>query len=187
MRGLPAIPRLRTAARIPRGPELYRQPAQKVGGPGEPPPGFVGHRNSAVEWPPYWGLAKIFANPTDPRTGPFNGGWPDWEYQNPDQTGAGVTGSVIDFVVYKARNRSTPLAIRVQTERFHLYVDAYKQGYDAMQRSELERYFEVVDIFDYQYMGDPTGKNVIVLLKQVLGLIEIPNPLVAGTAQRVTR
>ena len=74
-------PKLRTPARLPRGPEWLHLPVQKLGGPGDPPPGFVGATNSAVEWMVYWALSKVFGRPEDPRKPPFDGAWPDWTYQ----------------------------------------------------------------------------------------------------------
>lgn len=183
----PTMPKLRTPTRLARGPKMYKSDPVPVGGPGVVPAGFLGNRNSAVEWMVYWALSKIFGNPIDPRVGPFQGGWPDWRYQDPTGAGSGVKGSVIDFVVYRVQNRSRPVLIRVVTEHFHLFTNAYTQGADAIQRTALEAMGDVVDLFDYAFTGDPTGQAVIVQCKQALGLIERPNPIAAGTAQRAPR
>ena len=185
---LPILPVLRHPAAIPQGPKLYRQPVQHAGGPGQVPPGFLGNRNSALEWIAYWALAKAFGNPPDPRAGPpFDGGFPDWTYQEPESQGAGLIGSVIDFVVYNPGRGASPIAIRIQTEFFHTFADAEKQAYDELQRYALENYADVVDVYDTDLVGDPTGAKAVVAMKRAAGLIEPFNPIGAGTALRATR
>jgi hypothetical protein len=45
----------------------------------------------------------------------------------------------------------------------------------------------VVDIYDYTFSGDPTGAAVMQVVKNALGLIEIPDPLRSGTVRRNPR
>jgi hypothetical protein len=45
----------------------------------------------------------------------------------------------------------------------------------------------VVDVYDYDFINDPTGQAIIVTLKNVLGMIERPNPLWLGTTIRGSR
>jgi hypothetical protein len=179
--GLP--PRPRTFAKLPRGPEAYRPNTARVAGPGAPPPGFVRATTSATEWFVYWALARIFGNPTDPRVGPpFLGGWPDWTYQQ----GAGSAGarSKPDFTVYR---NGAQVYLRVQTEYRHIYADAEKQAYDRLQFLSQSKVASVIDLFDYLFVNDPSGQAAIVVCKQALGLIQIPDPIVAGTAKRGSR
>lgn len=183
---LPQLPVIRVPAAMPRGPRLYDIRAEHRGGPGEPPPGFLGNRNSAVEWLAYWGLAKAFNNPIDIRQGPFDGGWPDWTYQEPDQVGAGLRGSIVDFVVYNPGRGARPIAIRIQTEHFHTFADAEVQAYDSAQRIQLEQYADVIDVPDTALVGDPSGEKCVVAMKQAAGLIAFPNPIIAGTAVRAS-
>jgi hypothetical protein len=184
---LPKLPVIRVPAAMPRGPRLYDIKTEHAGGPGEVPAGFLGNRNSAVEWLAYWGLAKAFTNPVDPRQGPFDGGYPDWTYQEPDQAGAGLRGSVVDFVVYNPGRGARPIAIRVQTEHFHLFTDAETQAYDSVQRTQLEQYADVIDVYDYDLVGDPTGAKSVVTMKRAAALLESANPITAGTAIRASR
>ena len=178
-------PRLRTTPRLPRGPEKLHPPVQKTGGPGPPPPGFVGATNSATEWMVYWALAKIFGRPDDPRRPPFDGAWPDWTYQK--GIGNAPGRSIIDFIIYRTTRRGRPVAIRVQTEYFHQFTSNQKQAYDRMQAIAVSGYADVVDIFDQTFVNDKTGQAVIIVVKNALGLLRTPDPIVAGTALRGSR
>ena len=180
--------RLQKPAALPTGPRAFGGKPQIVAGPGSPPPGFLGATNSVYEWMVYWGLAKIFNNPQDPRQGPFEGGWPDWGYQAPVEGGRRqLGGAVIDFIVYEPGRRGVPVAIRIVTEAWHIFTTARKQANDTIQRTNVENQADVVDIYDYEFINDPTGQAVIVRLKEVLGLIERVNPLLSGTALRGSR
>lgn len=195
---LPTLPKLvpqarltplRTPGRIPTGPEIVKPASAKpFGGPGEPPPGFVSATTSTYEWWVYWALAKIFKHPENPRVGPFIGGPPEWIYQKNVEGGRHRPGgAVIDFIVYDHGRGGKPLAIRVVTEAFHLFTDSTQQAIDAMQKEAVEDYATVVDILDYQFIGDPTGQAVVITVKNALGLLESANPLLAGTAIRGSR
>jgi hypothetical protein len=63
----------------PRTLRLQSDPVA-VGGPGEPPEGFVTAHQSALEWDVYWGFARVTRSPRDPRKPPFVGG-DTWSYQ----------------------------------------------------------------------------------------------------------
>lgn len=154
-----------------------------VQGPGEPPPGFVTPRTSKTEWFVYWGLAKIFQNPVDPRHSPFLGGWPDWTYQ----AALDDAGAVVDFVVNNPGKSEQSVALRVVTEYWHLYTSNQKQFTDEIQKQALSDYFTVVDVYDQDFINDPSGAATIVTLKNVLGMIERPNPLWLGTTIRGSR
>ena len=181
------LPRIRKPAARPTGPrDIARiMRVDRVQGPGEPPPGFLYARNSVSEWVIYWALAVIFNNPTDPRVGPFLGGWPEWTYQSGQGQGAG--SAVVDFVVYRPGFGGRNVGLRIQTERFHIFSSAMKQFTDLMQRENLERSMDIVDIYEQDYLNDPSGAAAIKLCKAACGLIEAGNPLVTGTAMRSSR
>lgn len=180
----------RTLPKLPRGPRLVtviRDRPQLTPGPGEPPPGFLNGQNSRVEWIAYWALSRIFDNPPDPRQPPFAGGPGDWIYQSPEM-GAylrSLNSAVVDFLVTFGKTR---IAIRLQTERFHVLADARQQQRDISQRMNLEQSGEVVDVYDHELIGDndnDTAQKAIVTMKRAIGMLEAPNPILAGTARRV--
>src|SRR6187455_711622 len=68
--GDPEVPERRQGIRTYGPKELGLQAApQLVGGPGDPPPGFVGGTTSISEWYLYWAFEKVL--------GPEG---PDWQY-----------------------------------------------------------------------------------------------------------
>jgi hypothetical protein len=182
---LPPIPKPPV---VKRGPKLYQygKEQQHTGGPGDPPPGFVTVKTTATEWPVYWGLARIFGRPSADkvRQGPFLGGPPVWEYQSYLDLG-GIKQSNFDFVVWQPNPYGSPVAIRIQTEFIHSFTNNTKHKYDVLHRNRAEENFDVVDIFDYLFLGDESGQSIIQLLKYALQLIEPPNPIYAHTVQRV--
>lgn len=186
-RGLPTF---RTITKLPQGPRplnTIRLHPQIAPGPGDPPPGFINGQNSAVEWVAYWALAKIFNNPKEPRRGPFQGGPGDWVYQSPEMGGylRSLNSAVVDFVVNLDRQE---VAIRIQTERFHVLAPAKNQQRDITQRMRLERTGDVVDVYDYDLLGineTETAEKAVVTMKRAIGLLEAPNPITTGTGRRV--
>ncbi len=189
MRGLstpPKLPKLKGPPQKPTGLKFVPK-MNEVPGPGLPPDGFLTGQNSLTEWYVYWALAKIFNNPKDPRIPPFFGGYPDWGYQVAELGGhtRALGSAVVDFVAYQG---GSILGIRVQTEFFHIYADAKKQAYDELQRAQLEGSgMIVIDVYDNQLLGDPSGQKAIVTMKQILNRIEILNPDLAGTGIRASR
>jgi len=185
----PAKPKgIRTPPRVPYGPSILRSIQKETygSGYGEPPPGFVVGQTSVTEWISYWSLAKIFDDPKDPRMPPYFGGR-DWGYQI-DRLGGyvrAVGSAVIDFVVYYA---VTTIGIRIETERYHLFADSRRHAYDLLQRAELERSgITVVDVYDTDLLGDPSGQKAIIAMKRAIGMLEPVNPIIAGTALRGSR
>lgn len=182
------LPKLKAPPAISRGPRIYQldKRPESIGPPGQPPPGFVTPKTSATEWPVYWGLARItgYPKPEEIRSFPFVGGPPLWTYQAFADAG-NERATNVDFMVYGGFAKAKPIAIRVQTEFFHNYAPITKQFYDRIQRSNLQSGHEVVDIYDQDYMRDPTGAAVIVLLKEAMGIIERPNVITSGRVQRV--
>jgi hypothetical protein len=73
----------------------------------------------------------------------------------------------------------------VQTEFIHSFTNNTKHRYDVLHRSRAEENFDVIDIFDYLFLGDESGQAIIQLLKSALQLIEPPNPIYAHSVQRV--
>jgi hypothetical protein len=181
------LPKLKRPTLFSTGPRIYRLNEEPVhiGPPGDPPPGFVTPKTSATEWPPYWGLAQItgYPKPEYVRNFPFNGGPPVWEYQGFAEAGSEKQTNV-DFIVWGYPG-ATPVAIRILTEFFHNFASNDTQIYDITQRDRLQNGFEVVDIYDQDYMRDTTGRAIIVLLKGAMGLIERPPVIRSGRVQRV--
>lgn len=186
------LPTLRKPTALPEGARRYRPlPMEEwpvKPGPGDPPPGFVTATTSATEWMVYWALSKIFNNPLDPRQPPYEGGWPDWTFQDPYNGGRREPGgSVIDFIVYNPGRGRNQLALRIVTEYWHLYTSGRKQATDQMQKETLSAGMDVVDLYDFDFVNDPTGQAVIIATKNALGMIERPNPILLGTALRGSR
>lgn len=181
------VPRLRKPPSLPTGPRMFRPvPLDQQAiheGPGEPPPTFLTPRTSKTEWYVYWGLATIFDNPKDPRQAPFLGGYPDWTYQ----LALDDAGAIVDFIVNNPGKSQQSIALRIVTEYWHLYTTNGKHASDEMQKEALSAYFTVIDLYDFDFIHDPTGAATIVTLKNVLGMIERPNPLWLGTAIRGSR
>lgn len=198
MRGLPPIPTIgqqqqpyapRKPRRVQQEPRYLDFPQQRThtGGPGDPPPNWDEAKTSDTEWYPYWGLARIFGEPSPEhvREAPFVGAPGIWEYQK--YIPGGIVTTNIDFLILPTNGLAKPTAIRVQTEFVHLFPqDNDKYAADIIYRNEVELAgYNVVDIYDYQFLGDPSGQAVIVQLKAAMGLIEQPNPILTGTARRV--
>lgn len=184
---LPPPPHIRTMRQahpvLPRGEKLFNQPLVYLGGPGAPPPGFTTGQQSGPEWIVYWALSKIFGLPRDPRLPPFNGGYPIWGYQVPmlgvytRQPGS----SVPDFVVWTAR-----VILRVNGNHYHEVTTATKQAYDMMQKAELERVgFAVMDLWEENLVGDPTGEKAVINVKRAVGQLEPIDPIISATGRRL--
>lgn len=180
-------PRLRSIPAMPTGPKLYQQKAGAdiQSGPGEPPPGFLTYTNSMSEWVIYFALSKALGRPKDPRKGPYQG-WPGlWTYQSPFEGGRIPGGQVVDFLVYAPATNGGDIAIRIQTERYHVMTDAAKQAKDRILLARLSGRFRVVDIFEQDYMGDPSGQAAVIEVKRALFGGQTSNPLRAGQARRL--
>lgn len=181
------INRLPRPSRVPirpRGEKQYTAAPLRVTGPGNPPNGFLGGQNSATEWVVYWAMWQVFKEPGDVRQGPFSGSpTGKWSYQAFFQGGRRVRGgSVIDFLVYAGVG--TSIAIRVQTERYHIFVDSATKAYDRMQVTNLGKETEVVDLYEQDFIGDRTGTACILALKNIVSGMHEADPTVGGTARR---
>lgn len=183
--GYKSLPRLRLPSAIPKGPRLYRTPADRgyISDFMVPPAGFLTGQNSPLEWMVYLGMSKILGQPTDPRIGPYIGFPGLWGYQ---VGGSNLGQSKIDFVVYpNRRSFGLRIAFRIQTEYFHNFADSEKQAYDAMQSLHLSEYNRVVDLYDYEFAEDPTGQAVCILIKRALAGELWQSPGATGVAMRV--
>lgn len=193
---LPSLPGLRNAPRgqnppkqrrppiVPVGQKLYRVTrANKIplGGPGQPPPGFVTAQQSASEWFIYWASMKVLDPETDPRQGPFYGGQL-WSYQNQklDQyldAHSKALSTNIDFMYFLGY---PPIAARLQSFRYHLATTSLKQAYDRNQLNrELGAFYEI-EIYEQDFIEDTTGQAAIIIVKSILNLTTHENPLTVG-------
>lgn len=154
----------------PTGPKMFRPGTkpQIITGPNQPPAGFLNGNNSRSEWMIFWALTKLL--------GPEGEG--NWLYQG--KIGRGLPGgSKPDFVVYQL----VPMAIRIQTERYHVAVSERKHAYDDEQRVQLERQgYRVYDIYEQDYINDPMGVAALRVTQEVLENRQRPNPVRMRTA-----
>lgn len=184
-------PVLRTFSALPRGSQIYdySRTEDVRGGPGDPPPGFLVVTNSITEWYVYWSCFKALNIPLNPRdTGPpFEGVADYFQYQKPMLGGRSLPGGAVpDFVILRTRT-GIPVILRVVTEYWHIFTTNAKQSADELQKQRLEDEVDVVDLYDYQFMHDPTGSACVVAIKNAAGLIYSLDPLAAGTARRNAR
>lgn len=175
-------PRLPSIPTFPRGPRyLDFASLPKVGGPGEPPAGFVSPTNSRIEWMVYWALSKVFGLPRDPRKGPFTGHPGIWEYQRPYGDYGQPGSTTIDFVVWPhSLTRNRAVAIRIVTETYHELVDPRKRAKDVVQKQRLSRFYDVKDLHEVHIIYDKTGQTAIRWLKHLLSGGESPDPFREG-------
>lgn len=179
----PRPPRPRRPPALPTGPRLFRphRNMPRLGGPGLPPSGFVTRQHTASEWQWYWASMRVLDPTRDPREPPYTGGL-NWHYQTFASTQFGASGaSNIDFFYTLSE---PPLAVRIQTYRYHTAADSIKQAYDAAQARVLMGRFDLVDVFE-GFVGDVSGQTAVLLVKQVLGLVRAQNPITAGMVQPV--
>lgn len=184
--GAPKRPKkLRRPPTRPLGPRIYRM-AKKPDlfgiGPGEPPLGFVTAHTSKSEWRYYWGLAKVFNDPVDPRQPPFSGG-KLWSYQKAIEGGRqSPGGSVVDFVVQWGQ---AIIGLRIQTERWHVFANDAVKARDFYVKTHIKAIDHVIDLYDQWSLGDITGQATVAQLKRALRLNQEEDPAKFGTAEQV--
>jgi len=88
---------------------------------------------------------------------------------------------VIDFVV---KWGSEYVALRIQTQYFHVFTDARTQAYDTLQRSRLAQFDRVMDLYDQNFIHDKSGKAAILSVRKALANEPEPNPLLTGMPLR---
>jgi hypothetical protein len=140
-------------------------------GPGEPPEGFVGGTTSRSEWYVYWAMTKLM--------GPEGN---NWAFQESFLGGRYIPGgSVADFVAYTSVGQ---IIMRVQSFYFHTSEDSFKQGYDIRQKtSTIAAYagdLQVIDLWEQDFIHDPSGRAVIEVVQDALAGIERRNPIASG-------
>lgn len=145
----------------PRALGLQRR-ERHTGGPGQPPPGFLGPTVSSHEWIWFWASRKVLDPQMDPRQPPFSGGR-GWDYQNPYHQ-FGVLQSVVDFIYYLP---GEIVGVRVMTPFFHRGPE--KDAYDAAQARSLSRTIVTKDVYSQNFIRDVTGEAAVRLLIEVLG------------------
>jgi hypothetical protein len=181
--GPPRPIRLRGGAPpFPSGPKWLKKP-KLLSGPGEPPPEFLFSMNSRTEWMVYWALWKIFKDEGDPRVPPFLGSPSgSWSYQTPVEGGRRqVGGAIVDFVI---ENTPQPIALRIQTERFHVFTDPNQIGFDRDSLIMLSQGMRVADVYEQDFIHDKSGVACIVALKRAILAIDPGTPLERRGAYR---
>ncbi|MCC6382645.1 MAG: hypothetical protein IT304_09040 [Dehalococcoidia bacterium] len=185
---MPRPPRMRSGPPVaPTGPKIYHRAAEPLLGFSEfvtPPEGFVTAHTSLTEWMCYLAIAYHTGLPKNPRQPPFIGAPPRWVYQKLEDGGRVPGGSVSDFVVLDERGTAY-IGIRVETERFHIWTDGAQQEKDLYINSHLQIVDKVVRVWDQMFIGDQTGEAVMKVMALALKGIEMPSPILMGTAQRV--
>lgn len=157
----------------PTGSRRYHvntDPAMLSGWGVGPPEGFLGGNNSFDEWPVWWAL--------DDKLGPPDQGEGSWTYQL--RIGFGqLGGSKPDFEIFY----QPPIIIRVQSDRYHINVNSWKQAYDREQRIVLERAgYAVIDVFPQHYMDDPSYSIAVKsVVEDALNYIQRPDPIATAT------
>ena len=179
---------MRTFSRIPRGPRMFTRPVQRVEFPGEPPPLFLAGElhGSRSEWPMYAGLWKALGCKPDDgyRKGPFSGDpegkffYQAWALGGRSKAG----GAVADFEIPDGIGGS-PLYIRVQTYRFHLVTDPGNRASDEIQRQMLSNDARVIDVYEQDFLH-LTGPQLVIFVKEALGLIQRASPITATTVRQ---
>lgn len=141
-------------------------------GPGDAPEQFRGGTTSISEWYIYWALEQI--------RGPEGEG--DWSYQQSFLGGRRIYGgAIVDFVLWE---KGYAIGLRIQTFYFHLAspLQSIKQATDLEQKVALENGGDlyVVDIYEQNYIHDPSGnaaKRQVILASE---LVESYNPRSTG-------
>lgn len=163
-----------------RGPERANlgRKADRVVGPGLPPPGFLMAWNSKSEWVAYWSIAKALGNPRDPRRGPFKGGT-NWSYQSSFGGGRqALGGQVVDFVVNLPYET---IGIMLQSDRFHLTTDPSKSALDVARARSLASAMRVEELYERDLITDPTGEQAVKTVVDLFGGRKRMSPKTAGT------
>lgn len=163
------IPKVKRVTRWPEPKKVYGEVGKLVqqGGPELLAARFIGPTTSKSEGYIWWALEKVLGPP----------GETSWGYQISSNNSA----TIIDFVVW---DRQPRIAIRVQSERFHIATLADRHTYDRQQREMLERSgYKVVDVYEEHFLKDKSGFAAIMVVKDALKGIERPSPIAYKTGQ----
>jgi hypothetical protein len=168
--GRPQIPKVEKHTLRPEPPRKFPRGSFKgiyTGGPGQFALQFKGPTTSISEGYIFWALLGLKGEP----------GNDTWGYQIKSSNGA----AIIDFVIWDTEPR---IAIRVQSERYHLAVLNRKQTRDRLQKQILERSgYKVIDVYEEHFLGDKTGFATIMVVKDALKGIERPSPITYKTGK----
>jgi hypothetical protein len=167
----------------PRQLQLQKDP-ERIGGPGEPPEGFVTAHTSKTEWVAYWAFAKVEKDPRDPRKPPYTGG-ANWSYQKAIDGGRVVGGQVVDFISHRPGQKT--VGIRIQTEHWHIMQTAEVQMQDFFLKSHQRAVDEIIDVFDTDLLRDANGKSACAVIANAIKGIGRLSPIFAGDAQRLRK
>lgn len=134
---------------------------RKTGGPGATPAWIITPTTSRSEWFIFWALLKLLGQP----------GEGSWGYQ----ISSNNSQSIIDFVIWDRKPR---IAIRVQSERFHIATHQDKHTYDRLQKEMLERSgYKVIDVYEEHFIRDESGFAAIMVTKDALRGHQRPSPI----------
>lgn len=158
-------PRKTQKPRPPQWVQKGRQVAYHTG-PGNPPKGFIIGTTSLSEWYFYWAMLKIKGRAGDN----------SWGFQIGAGGGRGTKGgAVIDFVVWDQEPR---LAIRIQTERYHIATPNRTHRFDEASKRMLERIgYKVIDVYEEHFIRDKSGRAVLALCRESLQGKQRPSPI----------
>jgi hypothetical protein len=175
---------------IPRGSRLYQvfRKAETVGGPGDPPPGFVIGTTSITEWWAYWALFKVmktlYGFSKNPRDEPFDGFPPYFGYQVDFVGGRQRGGAVVDFTV---NHLGQALLIRVVTDRYHIRTTAEKLASDEAQFRTLNRLGrKVIDVLESDIMNDRSGNGAVKAMWRAVQGTHVQHPSFTGHWRRIS-
>lgn len=159
----PKIPKVKRQTIRPEPPRQFPRVHSDtyVGGPGEAPGWIITPSTSVSEWYIYWALEKKLGKQGEGK----------WGYQ----ISSNNSSTIIDFVVW---DREPRIAIRVQSERYHIATPQRRQTYDRLQREMLERSgYKVIDVYEEHFLGDKTGKAALAVVSDALKWRERPSPI----------
>ncbi len=180
----------RRAPARPTGPRMYGLSKAPIvlGGPGTPPNGFLTVHTTAVEWVAYFWLWDVLGVEGDPRDPPFVGA-PDFRFAYQKVfpgLGGGKTGSTsIDFLVRQGPRGD--LAVRIQSEAFHVFAKSDQIVYDRFQKGRIARTEDIIDVFEQYLMTDAQrrGGSAHRVIEDAVHRIEWADPTLTGGAFRV--
>lgn len=169
-RGMPRIPKVEKHTLRPEPPRKFPRGSFKgvyTGGPHQFALQFKGPTTSISEGYIFWALLQLEGPP----------GNDNWGYQISSNDGR----TIIDFVIWKYKPR---IAIRVQSERYHIAVLNRQQRRDRQQKEMLERSgYVVIDVYEEHFLHDKTGFATIMVVKDALKHIERPSPITYKTGK----
>jgi hypothetical protein len=190
--GFPSIPRPRVRRKTfrPTGPKIYQlsKDPEHLGGPGDAPTEFLSAQTTETEWYVYWAFSKLFHDPKDPRLPPYTGARDgSWQYQKfVEGPSDSVIGNLrnVDFIAVFGTQL---IGFRIQTARFHVMASSVIQAKDFYLKTHITGVTRLVDIYEQDFIGDPSGEAVCTTLANALRGFESAGPNRMGTAYTIQR